>query len=118
MKEATLGQRLHALRKYRGLSLQELARMTGISRSNLNRYERDESKPTTEYLKKLCRYYRVISDYLLFGAEESALEQQGWSRSDPELEGMVQQLAGFMSSSEPHKRSWTILQFRQAFRQM
>lgn len=113
---STLGNRLYALRKYRGLSLQELAEATGISRSNLNRYEHDASKPTTEYLKLLCQFYRVSSDYLLFGMQDDSLKREGWDKLDPQLKGMVQRLAGFMNSSEPHKRSWAIVQFEQAFK--
>lgn len=114
-KNATLGQRLYALRKYRNLSLQELADETGISRSNLNRYERDTSKPTTEYLKMLCRFYRVSSDYLLFGMQGDALKREGWAESDPELKEMLQRLVKVMTSGEPHVRSWAIIQFGQAF---
>ena len=115
MTESTLGQRLYALRKFRGLSLQELAEATGISRSNLNRYEHDASKPTTEYLKLLCQFYRVSSDYLLFGMQEDAAQREGWDRFDPQLKGMVQRLAAAMNSDEPHRRSWAIVQFEQAF---
>lgn len=110
MKQASLGQRLYALRKYRGLSLQDLANATGISRSNLNRYEHDASKPTAEFLKRLCTYYQVSSDYLLFGMKEA-----DWDECDPELKGMVQQLAHLMNSGEPHQRSWAIMQFKRAF---
>lgn len=117
MKQLSLGQRLYALRKYKGLSLQELARETGISRSNLNRYEHDQSKPTAEFLKRLCGYYRVSSDYLLFGMQEEAETRAGWDEFDPELKRMVRRLAEFMNSSEPHKRSWAIVQFERAFRQ-
>ena len=116
MVEATLGQRLYALRKYRDISLQELAAATGISRSNLNRYEHDASKPTTEFLKVLCQFYRVSSDYLLFGTQDSALRKEGWDAFDPQLKGMVKRLADYMNSSEPHRRSWAIVQFEQAFR--
>lgn len=115
MMESTLGSRLYALRKYRGLSLQELAEATGISRSNLNRYEHDASRPTTEYLKLLCNYYRVSSDYLLFGMQADAAKREGWDEFDPQLKGMVRRLAECMNSGEPHKRSWAIVQFERAF---
>lgn len=96
--------------------MQELAEATGISRSNLNRYEHDASKPTTEYLKLLCKFYRVSSDYLLFGMQTEDLREKGWDKFDPQLSGMVQRLAGFMNSGEPHRRSWAIVQFEQAFK--
>lgn len=116
MVEATLGQRLYALRKYKDISLQELSVATGISRSNLNRYEHDASKPTTEFLKVLCQYYRVSSDYLLFGQEDNAMQREGWDQFDPQLKGMVDRLRKYMNSSEPHRRSWAIVQFEQAFK--
>lgn len=112
----TIGKRLHDLRKYRNLSLQELSDLTGISRSNLNRYERDISKPTSEYLKILCEFYKVSADYLLFGLASDTLAKEGWSRFDPELREMVERLAALMTSESPHLRSWTIVQFAEAFR--
>lgn len=114
--ENTIGQRLHDLRKYRNLSLQELADHIGISRSNLNRYERDISKPTSEYLKILCEFYKVSADYLLFGLAPDALVKEGWSRFDPELREMVERLVALMTSENPHLRSWAIVQFAEAFR--
>lgn len=114
-KNATLGQRLYALRKYKALSLQELADETGISRSNLNRYERDTSKPTAEYLKMLCRFYRVSADWLLFGFDSKSLQKEGWAEFDPELKEMLRRLVEVMTSGKPHLRSWAIVQFGQAF---
>ena len=113
---STIGQRLHDLRKHKNLSLQELADHIGISRSNLNRYERDISKPTSEYLKSLCEFYKVSADYLLFGLAPDALVKEGWSRFDPELREMVERLVALMTSESPHLRSWAIVQFAEAFR--
>lgn len=112
----SLGQRLYSLRKYRDLTLQELCEATGISRANLNRYERDETKPTTEYLKILCRFFSVSSDWLLFGKRTEELEKEGWSGFDPELREMMRQLTRLMMSDDPHIRSWTIVQFDRAFK--
>jgi|LSQX01.1.fsa_nt_gb transcriptional regulator with XRE-family HTH domain len=41
-----VGERLRALRRERGLSLEELAAQCGVSRSMLSKIERDESLPT------------------------------------------------------------------------
>lgn len=111
----SLGQRLHSLRKYRNLSLQELSETTGISRSNLNRYERDESRPTSDFLKVLCEFYRVSSDWLLFGRQTEELKEAGWTGFDPEFKDMVNRLAVLMTSGNPHMRSWAIVQFGNAF---
>lgn len=113
---STLGARLYALRKYRNLSLQALSDVTGISRSNLNRYEKDESKPTTEYFKTLCEYYQVSADYLLFGVQTETLQKEGWSSFDPQLKEMLGRIVSLMSSDEPNVRSWAIVQFGNAFK--
>lgn len=114
--KTTLGHRLHSLRKYHNLSLQELSEITGISRSNLNRYERDESRPTTDFFRVLCEYYQVSSDYLLFGVQTEDLQKEGWSSFDPELKAMVNRLSFLMNDKNPHMRSWAIVQFANAFR--
>lgn len=113
---STLGARLYSLRKYRNLSLQVLSDLTGISRSNLNRYEKDESKPTTEYFKTLCEFYQVSADYLLFGVQTEELQKEGWSSFDPQLKEMLGRIISLMSSHEPNVRSWAIVQFGNAFK--
>jgi len=113
----TMGERLHNLRKYKKLSLKELAEKTGISRSNLNRYERDMSRPTAEYIKGLCAYYQVSADYILFGKETEELKKEGWEEGDPELAEMVRRLIEMMKSQKPYMRSWVIMQFARAFQE-
>ncbi|MCO7197568.1 XRE family transcriptional regulator [Pseudoalteromonas sp. OANN1] len=50
-----LGVRLKDIRKERGLSLDKLANMTGISKAMLGQIERFESSPTVELLWKLAQ---------------------------------------------------------------
>jgi transcriptional regulator with XRE-family HTH domain len=52
-----LAARLAALRAERGWSLQDLARRTGVSRSNLSRIERGEISPTADVLVRLAAAY-------------------------------------------------------------
>jgi transcriptional regulator with XRE-family HTH domain len=111
----TIGQRLLFLRRHKSLSLNELSEAIGISRSNLNRYERDLSRPTAEYIGKICKYYKVSADYLLFGKDTRELAKEGWSEGDPELEKIIRRMAELMNSENPHMRSWAIVQFAQAF---
>jgi transcriptional regulator with XRE-family HTH domain len=49
-----IAQRARQLRAARGLSLDELARLTGVSRSMLSLIERGESSPTAVVLEKLA----------------------------------------------------------------
>lgn len=62
----TLGERLKDLRTERGLTLEQLAQETGISKSALGNYEGDtEREVTPSNIVMLSRCYGVSSDYLL-----------------------------------------------------
>lgn len=66
----TIQERLKDLRVERGLTLEQLAEQTGLSRSALGSYESDEFKDISHYaLVKLAKFYGVTADYLLGMAE-------------------------------------------------
>ena len=54
-----LGIRLKAIRQERGLSLDKVSSMTGISKAMLGKIERFESSPTVELLWKLAQGFDV-----------------------------------------------------------
>jgi len=56
---AAVGSRLRALRKQRGITLEQLADSTGISVSTLSRLESGRRRPTLELLLPLARAHRV-----------------------------------------------------------
>ncbi len=61
-----ISERLKDLRVQRGLTLEQLAEQTGLSRSALGSYEADECKDISHYaLIKLAKFYGVTADYLL-----------------------------------------------------
>ncbi len=53
-----------------GLSVSELHRRTGISRTVIQAYERGEYKPGAGELTRLCEALRVTPNRLLFGTEK------------------------------------------------
>lgn len=62
----TIQERLKDLRVEKQLSLDQLAKQTGISRSALASYESDEYKEISMYsIKTLATFYHVSTDYLL-----------------------------------------------------
>ena len=64
--ELTIQERLKDLRVERGLTLEQLAEQTGLSKSALGSYEADDFKDISHYaLIKLAKFYRVTADYLL-----------------------------------------------------
>jgi transcriptional regulator with XRE-family HTH domain len=61
----SIGPRLRALRRDRGLTLEALAEDTGISVSTLSRVESGKRRPTLELLIPLARTHRVALDQLV-----------------------------------------------------
>lgn len=59
------GERLAALRNNKGLSQNELAKQTAISRSRLSLYEISAREPDLDTLNKLAFFFGVTTDYLL-----------------------------------------------------
>ena len=66
----TIGERLKALRKERGYSQEDVAKMLGIGRTTYLKYESGENKPSRK-LKELASLFGVTTDYLL-GRDTSA----------------------------------------------
>lgn len=68
--ELSIQERLKDLRVEHGLTLEQLAEQTGLSKSALSSYETEEYKDISHYaLIKLAGFYGVTTDYLLGLAE-------------------------------------------------
>lgn len=86
--ERRLAARLAALRAESGLSLEELAQRSGISRATLSRLERGETSPTATMLGRLCAVHGWTLSRLMAEAEGTApalvrlADQPCWT--DPE----------------------------------
>lgn len=65
-----LSQRLAQLRAERGLTLDQLAGQSGVSRAALSRLEKGEVSPTAEVLGKLCAAYGMTMSRLLAMVED------------------------------------------------
>ena len=61
----TIQERLNDLRKERHLTLEELAKETGISSSALGTYETEYKDISHTAITKLAKYYGVTSDFIL-----------------------------------------------------
>lgn len=55
-----LGARLKGLRQVRGLTLDQLAARSGVSRAMISRVERGESSPTAALLDRLCAGLGIV----------------------------------------------------------
>ena len=65
-----IAERLKALRKDRGWSLDELAKRSGVSRATLSRVENAEVSPTAAVLGKLCAAYGLTMSRLMHMVED------------------------------------------------
>ncbi len=63
-------ERLKQLRQQKSYSQQQLAERAEIHYTHIGRYERGQSKPSTDTLKRLAEALGVSSDYLLDGATD------------------------------------------------
>ena len=60
-----LGEKIHQLRKGKGLSQEELAGQLTVSRQAISKWELGESIPDTENVVQLSKIFGVSTDYLL-----------------------------------------------------
>ena len=65
MGEESFGLRLRRLRKARGETQPELAKLLGLSRSAVSMYESGEREPKYDLLTAIAAHYDVDLDYLL-----------------------------------------------------
>lgn len=83
---------MRALRVERNLQQQEIARSAGIHPIQYGRYERGDSTPTADVLKRVADVFEVSSDYLLYGSSSSAAKA---NFEDRELLQLFQEIARF-----------------------
>lgn len=60
-------ERLHQLRRKRGISQEELANIVGVSRQAVQKWESGASQPNMDNLVAISAYFGVSLDYLLKG---------------------------------------------------
>ena len=60
-----IGERLAEIRKDHGDKQTDLAQKLNVAVSTIRSWEQEKSAPSHEILVRICRLYRVSSDYLL-----------------------------------------------------
>ena len=63
----SIGERIQALRKQRGMSQEQLADALSVSRQAVSKWETDESQPDIERLAEISSMFNVSTDYLIKG---------------------------------------------------
>lgn len=75
----TFGQRLHAERKRRGLTLKELGALTGVHFSAVGQYERGEHEPTVFSAACIAEALGLSLDYLSGRSNGEFVERDGYN---------------------------------------
>lgn len=80
--DQTIASRIRALRQQHGLTLEELANASNVSRAMISRIERGEASPTAALLARICAALDLsLSDF--FAAEETAVSPLSRRREQP-----------------------------------
>lgn len=75
-------EKLHTLRKQKGITQAELAEIMDVSRQAVSRWEAGVVTPSIENLKRLSSLYGVPLDYLLNEEEDDSSQSQNEGTSD------------------------------------
>jgi XRE family transcriptional regulator, master regulator for biofilm formation len=82
-----IGQRVKNLRKIKGYSISELAKLANVSKSYLSQIERDlKTNPSLQFLNKLAKTLDTSIDYLL---DTESTSDQSVVKVDKEWESLV-----------------------------
>lgn len=75
------GEKISKLKKTKKMSQVELARITGISRDAISKYERGDVLPSVEYAKRIAQALGVSLDFLVSDSQqEEALDNEAVKR--------------------------------------
>ena len=80
--DLALAKHLEKVRNERGLSLDEVAALTGVSRATLSRIERAETSPTANVMGRLCTAYNTSMSRLLMALETDTPRHTRFSDAD------------------------------------
>lgn len=62
----SFGKKIAQLRQETSLSQRDLAKKFGVHFQSIGRWERDESMPDAQDIKKLAEFFKVTTDFLFF----------------------------------------------------
>jgi len=91
-------ERLTNLRKQKNLTQEALGNQVGLTKAQIYRYEKGNSQPTLDAIKRLALALCVTSDELIFGDGERQPDQEllflfeGVTRLDPDEKRLIKEL--------------------------
>lgn len=97
MGNEVFGKRVKELREKGKISMEQLAKQLGVTKSRVNMWENNGTVPRGDILIKLANYFGVTTDYLLGNNDESAI-----SLTDAKLNSLQRNL-GKLNEEELNK---------------
>lgn len=99
-------EKLHTLRKQKGITQAELAEIMDVSRQAVSRWESGVVIPSIENLKRLSSLYGVPLDYLLKEEEDNSGQSQneGASNLDEILSSHSQENTAFETGNRKNRK--------------
>ena len=73
---STFGDNLKNARTQKGVSQGQLADMMGIHSTHISRYERNQTIPSVDVVKKLADLLEVSTDVLIYGSEDEKVKSK------------------------------------------
>ena len=65
----SINKRMKELREANGLNKAEFAKIIGVTKSSITRYENDEMKPNLDVIQNICSKFGVTMEWLANGKE-------------------------------------------------
>lgn len=69
--DVNIGKRLKEIRDKNKYTIEEVQKMTGISRQSLINYENGKGNPTLKVILCLCNLYKISPNYLIYGDDNN-----------------------------------------------
>ena len=82
-------EKLHELRKRKGLTQEELAEVLYVSRTAVSKWESGRGFPSIESLKAIAKYFSVSLDELLSGEEILAIAENDHRQKERTLRDLI-----------------------------
>ena len=95
------GNRLKELRKNKGYTQQELAKLIGISASSIGMYEQGRREPENAVLSRICQVLDTTTDYLIGFSSDTPAKNQDVNQAIDDFTNMLRSQQGLMFKGEP-----------------
>lgn len=117
----SIGKRIRGLREARNLKRKDIAALLSISEGNLHSMENDKTNPSAVALIKLAKFFKVTSDWILFGdpadGDEANVATPGFAITVPDLEmaAHFSRIIDEWKNGDERIKAWVMVQLEKAF---